>query len=150
MSKNIAVGLDIGTYHVKVVIAESSATSSWYAKRILGVGFAESKGLRHGYIINQARCNKKYSKSCKTSRKNCKQLKCKKSFYFSWRYRSFKSTQQAGSVMISRADNEITELDVEKVLSEEVTKSCSKHNVYQQKNHSQYSCINFLLMEFQF
>ena len=52
MASRIAVGIDIGTYQVRVVIArESSDRSSLYPK-IIGTGYAESKGLRHGYIVN--------------------------------------------------------------------------------------------------
>ena len=51
MSK-IAVGIDIGTYQVKVVVAEQNNGLN-SMPTIIGVGHAESKGLRHGYIINQ-------------------------------------------------------------------------------------------------
>src|SRR5271163_3832901 len=49
---NIVTGIDIGTYHVKVVIAEL-AEDSKSLPRILGTGYAESRGLRHGYIISR-------------------------------------------------------------------------------------------------
>lgn len=44
-------GIDVGSYHVKVVIAESSEDPR-VPPRILGTGYAESRGLRQGYIVS--------------------------------------------------------------------------------------------------
>ena len=46
MAKKISVGIDIGTYQIKVVVAEQSNNKD--SPNIIGTGFAESKGLRHG------------------------------------------------------------------------------------------------------
>ena len=54
MMRNITVGIDIGTYQVKVVVAELVKESNKNTTKILGTGMTESKGLRHGYIINSA------------------------------------------------------------------------------------------------
>jgi cell division protein FtsA len=51
MSK-IYTGIDIGTYHVKVVIAAAPEKPD-VPMQILGTGTASSKGMRHGYIIDQ-------------------------------------------------------------------------------------------------
>ena len=53
MARHIAVGIDIGTYHIKVIVASAEATSDKSMPKIIGLGQAESKGLRHGYVINQ-------------------------------------------------------------------------------------------------
>ena len=50
MSK-VVTGIDIGTYHVKVVIAEL-ADDPRQPPRILGSGYAESRGLKQGYVIS--------------------------------------------------------------------------------------------------
>lgn len=50
MSK-IVTGIDVGTYNVKVVIAESSDDVR-QMPHILGTGYAESRGLRQGYIVS--------------------------------------------------------------------------------------------------
>jgi cell division protein FtsA len=47
--RRIITGIDIGTYHVKVVIAEHIEGKRF--PRVLGVGVCEARGLRHGYII---------------------------------------------------------------------------------------------------
>lgn len=48
MAQPIAVGIDIGTHHVKVVIASRSADPR-QVPSILGTGYAESRGMRRGY-----------------------------------------------------------------------------------------------------
>jgi len=49
--KGIATGIDIGSYHVKVVIAEESDGRG--LPRIRGTGFSETRGMRHGYIVSE-------------------------------------------------------------------------------------------------
>jgi len=51
MQKKFYTGIDIGTYHVKVVIA-TPAEKPDLPMHILGTGTAVSKGLRHGYIVD--------------------------------------------------------------------------------------------------
>jgi cell division protein FtsA len=46
-------GIDIGTYHVKVVIA-APAERADVPMQILGTGTASSRGMRHGYIVDRA------------------------------------------------------------------------------------------------
>ncbi len=48
---NHVTGIDIGSYHVKVVISERSSDPR-VPPRILGTGYAESRGLRQGYIVS--------------------------------------------------------------------------------------------------
>ena len=51
MAQKIYTGIDIGTYHVKVIIA-TRAASSELPMQILGTGTASSRGLRQGYIVD--------------------------------------------------------------------------------------------------
>src|SRR5689334_5188227 len=44
-------GIDIGTYHVKAVIAAPGAGPD-VPMQVLGTGTASSRGLRHGYIVD--------------------------------------------------------------------------------------------------
>ena len=48
---NHVTGIDVGSYHVKVVISERS-NDPRVPPRILGTGYAESRGLRQGYIVS--------------------------------------------------------------------------------------------------
>ena len=49
--RKIYAGIDIGTYHVKAVIA-APPSSPEMPMSILGTGSAASKGMRHGYIVD--------------------------------------------------------------------------------------------------
>lgn len=51
MQRPIYTGIDIGTYHVKVVIAAPTENSE-LPLTIIGTGTSTSRGLRHGYIID--------------------------------------------------------------------------------------------------
>jgi cell division protein FtsA len=52
MTKRIITGIDIGSHTIIVVITEYTPGSG--LPNIIGLGKAESRGLRHGYIINIA------------------------------------------------------------------------------------------------
>ena len=55
MAQSFVTGIDVGTYHVKVVIArEPESNDPKSMPQIVGTGFAESRGLRNGYIINES------------------------------------------------------------------------------------------------
>ena len=51
MSRKITVGIDVGTFQIKVVVAEQSKHDQ--RAHILGTGFAMSRGIRHGYVISR-------------------------------------------------------------------------------------------------
>ena len=57
MAKSIYTGIDIGTYHVKVVLAAAGEARE-APMSILGTGLASSKGMRHGYILDGAEASK--------------------------------------------------------------------------------------------
>jgi cell division protein FtsA len=115
MRNAFSVGIDIGTYQVKVVIAEHNPGSNTLPK-IVGLGYAESKGLRHGYIINQHDAIRSIRKAVKQAEKSSG-IAVERA-YVSIGGIGLGSYTSTGSVMISRADAEITELDIEKVIEE--------------------------------
>jgi len=55
--RKVYTGIDIGTYHVKVVIA-AAGESPELPMQILGTGTSNSKGMRHGYIIDSREATK--------------------------------------------------------------------------------------------
>lgn len=115
MRNKISVGIDIGTYQVKVVVVESNDSSQPFPK-IIGLGYAESKGLRHGYIINQTDAIRSIRKAIRQAEKTSG-VKIDKAF-ISIGGIGLSSQTTTGSIVISRADSEITELDLEKVAEE--------------------------------
>lgn len=112
MAKKISVGIDIGTYQIKVVVAENSENSKDFPK-VLGTGFAESKGLRHGYIINSPDVIKSLKQAIAQAEESSG-IKIRRAF-LSVGGIGLGSVVSQGSVVISRADFEIDELDVKKV-----------------------------------
>ncbi|OHA89144.1 MAG: cell division protein FtsA [Candidatus Zambryskibacteria bacterium RIFCSPHIGHO2_01_FULL_43_25] len=113
MARNIAIGIDIGTYQIKVVAAEHLQGDKMRPK-VLGTGFAESRGLRHGYIVNVSEVTRSLKNALAQVEKTS-QLPIKKA-YISVGGIGISSTVSQGSALISRADSEITELDLSKVM----------------------------------
>jgi len=117
MSQKISVGIDIGTYQIKVVVSESVLSDDGvYVPRIIATGEAESKGLRHGYIINIADVTRCIRIAVSQAEKAAK-IKIRKGF-ISIGGIGLSSIVGKGSVMITKADLEITDLDVKNVLAE--------------------------------
>ena len=55
MAERIITGIDVGTYQVKVVVVRQPKKGEQKTlPKIIGTGFAESRGLRNGYIINES------------------------------------------------------------------------------------------------
>ena len=65
MSKH-SIGIDIGTNFTRAVCLEDTGTSI----RIAGVGLAESKGVRHGYVTNIPEAAKSIKAAIKSIEKN--------------------------------------------------------------------------------
>ena len=117
MAKKFSVGIDIGTYQIKVVVSEKILSEEGvYIPKIIATGEAESKGLRHGYIINIADVTRCIKLAVDEAEKSAK-IKIKRA-YISIGGISLSSTVSKGSVMTSRADLEITDLDIKNVLTE--------------------------------
>jgi cell division protein FtsA len=114
MSRNISAGIDIGSYQIKVVVAETANGKEKKIPEIIGVGYATSRGLRHGYILNQRDALKSLRTAVEQAEKSSG-VKIKKAL-ISVGGIGLAGVVSNGSVMISRADNKITELDVKKVI----------------------------------
>ncbi len=112
MSRKIAVGIDIGTYQIKVVVAENAQSGKEFP-RVLGIGFAESRGLRHGYVINVQDAVKSLGQAIAQAEKTSDHT-IRRAF-LSVSGIGVESVTSTGSVMVSRGDSEIDELDLGKV-----------------------------------
>lgn len=133
MHRNIAVGIDIGTHHVKVVVCEPSKKQGGLP-RIIGVGKAESKGLRHGYIIHQTDAIRSIRKAIKEAeRASGVQIK---RVFLSVGGIGLSAHISTGNIMISRADSEITELDIEKVIDDSQSQIPSSVSLNQKIIHT--------------
>jgi cell division protein FtsA len=116
MSRQTITGIDIGTYQVKVVIAEADGRSGKGLPKVMGVGVAESKGLRHGYIVNVREVADSVRTAIAEAEKRA-EVRVKRAFV-SVGGIGVGSIVSTSSIIISRADSEITPLDIKKVLDQ--------------------------------
>ncbi|KKQ77531.1 MAG: cell division protein FtsA [Candidatus Zambryskibacteria bacterium RIFCSPHIGHO2_01_FULL_39_63] len=112
MSSRITAGIDVGTYEVRVVVAERSEENS--LPTILGTGRSESKGLRHGYIINTGDVTKSVDSALRQAEKSSG-IRIKKAF-ISIGGVGLSGLNSGGSSIVSRADQEITDADTEQAV----------------------------------
>lgn len=113
MSRRIATGIDIGTYQVKVVVVEEIADKSGVRQlHIIGTGLAESKGLRHGYIVNKEEVSASILKA-KQQAESIARVPIRSAFLAVGGI-SLDEARATGGAIISRADQEITALDIDK------------------------------------
>ena len=115
MAQKIAVGIDIGTHQVKVVVAGYPRGATNTMPRILGVGFAESKGLRHGYIVNAHETTKSVTSAVEEA-ETSSGIKIRRA-YVSVGGAGLDEITGRGEVVIGRADYEVTDIDVEKTIA---------------------------------
>lgn len=111
-SKNIITGIDIGNSAVKTLIAEFKEGLA--RPQILGLGISSSNGLRRGVIVDMAEA-KKDIKSSVVEAQSSAGVKIKKA-YVSISGPHIRNQVSRGVIAVSRADNEISEHDIQRVL----------------------------------
>lgn len=114
MSRRIATGIDIGTHQTKVVVVEEVQTEAGAELHIIGTGIAESRGMRHGYVVDSEDAAESV-RQAKLQAERAAHVPIKKGFLAIGGV-SLDEVRASGETIISRADQEITDLDVEKVL----------------------------------
>lgn len=113
MPRRIATGIDIGTHQTKVVVVEEVATQEGPQLRIIGTGIAESAGMRHGYVVDAADAAAAVAEA-KRQAESVARIPIKTGFLAIGGV-SLDETRASGETIISRADQEITDLDLDKV-----------------------------------
>lgn len=109
MNSRHTVGIDIGTYQVRVVVVEHQKDREF--PKILGGGSAESKGLRHGYIINSPDVVKSVQVAVREAEKSSGE-RVRRAF-ISIGGIGLSSTISQGEAIVSRGDQAITALDID-------------------------------------
>jgi cell division protein FtsA len=123
MATHTAVGIDIGTHHVRVVVARpTSASGGGGPPKVIGTGLSESKGLRHGYIVNIA----DVTRAIKTAVAQAEEVSGQriKNAFLAVGGIGLDEVRSRGDAVIARADAEVTDLDIEKAIdaSREIVK----------------------------
>lgn len=115
--QDIITGIDVGTHQVKVVIVRAPQSKKERAlPQLLGTGFAESKGLRNGYIINETEVARSIRAAVAQAEKTAG-VAVKKA-YVSIGSIGLDEVTATGEIIPARADSEITDMDVEKVTAD--------------------------------
>lgn len=110
-------GIDIGTYQVKVVIVsvpEKKGDKS--LPQIIGTGYAESRGLRNGYIVNDADVVRSV-RSAVIQAEKAAGVDIKRA-YLSIGSIGLDEVFSHGEVITTRADSEITQTDIDKAMQD--------------------------------
>ncbi len=84
--------------------------------KIIGIGESESFGMRHGYVVDSVLATTSVKNAVTNAGKNSN-IKIKKAF-ISVGGVSLRGEYSSGSVIISKADGEVTNLDIVKVLQD--------------------------------
>lgn len=113
ITKNYTCGIDIGTHSIKVIVVGFEKDKK--DPVILATTTSETKGVRLGYITNVDDVVESIKKTIKQA-ENILGSKIHKA-NLSIGGINLASTISTGSVIISKADQEITNLDVQKVIS---------------------------------
>ncbi len=112
MAQSFVTGIDVGTYHVKVVIArEPESNDPKSLPQIVGTGFAESRGLRNGYIINESDVVRSVRNAVAQAEK-ASGVKVKNA-YVSMGGIGLDEIHAHGEAITSRADSLITQVDID-------------------------------------
>lgn len=113
IKSNYTCGIDIGTHSTKVVVVGFDKGKQ--EPVVLATGVSPTMGMRFGYITNVDTVASSIKKAVKQA-ENILGIRIKRA-YVSIGGISLTSTFSTGSVIISKADQEITNLDVTKVIS---------------------------------
>jgi len=133
MSKSqVTVGIDIGTHYIKVVVSERAVGQA--RPKIIGHGFSKSKGIRHGYVIHPNDASQSIKKAVRNAEKDSG-LEIKDAF-ISIGGIGLGSYVSTGSVIVSRADSEITDIDIEKAMNESQEDIPASHSANRKVLHA--------------
>src|SRR6202142_3495437 len=111
---NIVTGIDIGTHHVKVVIAQS-ADDPHAPPRVLGTGYAESRGLKAGYIVSVPDVARSVAAAVSQASKAAR-VKVKRA-YLGLGGMGLEEAFSRGEAVVERGDSEITERDIPRAIA---------------------------------
>ncbi len=110
MARRIITGIDIGTSSVRVVVSEYSGDEGF--PRIIGMGHADARGLRHGYVVDHAEATRSIQKALH----HASQVSGVRidEVFLAFGGTGLEATISTGTIIVPRADTEIMDSDVER------------------------------------
>src|SRR3989338_11393241 len=116
MKESIIVGIDVGTYQVKEVVAKIQSDKAGAPLPIIGTGAAESRGLRNGYVVNAGDVARSVRSAVREAEK-ATGLPIKRC-YLATSSIGVDEIFSHGEIITARADSEVTEGDIDKVMND--------------------------------
>ncbi|MFA6338746.1 MAG: cell division protein FtsA [Candidatus Paceibacterota bacterium] len=113
MSHRFTTGIDVGTHQVKVVVLEQFYENEKIIRKVVATGIAPTFGMRHGYITNTGEVTESIKNAIHMASRVLKSPI--DHAFISIGSIGLQGTISTGSIAISRADSEITDLDLENV-----------------------------------
>ena len=114
MIRNISIGIDVGSSMTRVVVGEFFKGEK--NPKIIGVGESETFGVRRGYVVDSVPLLVSVKNAVSMAEKSSG-LKIKRAFT-SVGGISLRGEISSGSAIISKADGEVTNLDINKALQD--------------------------------
>ena len=114
MIRNISVGIDVGSSTTRVVVGEFQKGEK--NPRIIGVGESATLGFRHGYVVNEILATTSAKTAILLAEKSSS-IKIKRAFV-SLSGTTLRGEMSSGETIISKADGEVTSLDISKALQD--------------------------------
>jgi len=117
MADKIITGIDVGTYHVKVAVARMPKKDAPNQRpEIIGTGLAESRGLKCGYIMQENEVARSIKSAIAQAEKNAG-VSIKRA-HVGIGSIGLEEIYSRGEIIPSRADSEVTQSDLEKVMQD--------------------------------
>ena len=114
MIRNISIGIDMGSSTTRVVVGEFLKGEK--NPRIIGVGEAPALGLRHGYVVNPTLALASLKQALSGAEKTSG-IKIKRAFVAVGGV-TLRGDISLGETIVSKADGEITHLDIDRALED--------------------------------
>ncbi|MCC7160409.1 cell division protein FtsA [Candidatus Nomurabacteria bacterium] len=114
MIRNISVGIDVGSTTTRVVVGEFLKGEK--NPKVIGVGESETLGMRHGYVTNSSLVATSIENAVKIAEKTSN-IRIKRAF-ISLSGTTLRSEISTGGTIVSKADGEVTSLDINKALQD--------------------------------
>jgi cell division protein FtsA len=113
--QNIITTIDVGTTTTRIVVVGNDKETKEIS--LIGTGLAQTRGMRDGYVYNAEEVGQSIKRAIVDFKKNNPGIDIRKAFYTVGGI-ALSSEISIGTAVISKADNEVTALDIEKSIKE--------------------------------
>lgn len=114
MIRNISIGIDVGSQWTRIVVGEFLKGEKH--PKIIGIGEAQTLGLRHGYVVNSGLAVSSVKQAIAMAEKTS-EIKIRRAFV-SMGGVTLRGDIGNGESIVSKADGEVTHLDIARALED--------------------------------